>query len=260
MSNIFLAESKKIWKPKIVVWYLGITFSFVLLWIWAKYKPIILHSGGTSFQQAIADNQKAEGLSTAFVNLTPYFYMITVAIFASNFSREYSLHTWKNIFIYQPQRVKVIFQKCLALITFSSLIILFNFIFSLLVTLSIAGYGGINTNKWLTPKNLLHILDGEIRVTLATAFFGMLAIGLTSLIGSGKWTIAGVFLWLLVGEPLITHFFPKAEKFTINSNIDSFVMDFKWGASTWGLMLVIGLIGSIFALGNRKLISQDILG
>ena len=159
MSNIFLAESKKIWKPKIVLWYLGITFSFVLLWIWAKYKPIILHSSGASFQQAIVDNQKAEGLSSAFFNLTPYFYMITVAIFASNISREYSLHTWKNIFIYQPQRVKVIFQKCLALITFSSLIILFNFIFSILVTLSIAGYGGIKTNNWLSSKNLLHSLS-----------------------------------------------------------------------------------------------------
>jgi hypothetical protein len=257
MLNLIRAEKSKLssWKSLSLIFLSPIGFSILALF--GAYQPILLSKNKKEIASSLLSIQSASGFTTAFDSSSVLFLIVALALFTSTFSKEYSNNIWKNLFVYQPSRMRIVNAKILVAISYLSLSIIVDYLFSTVLNLSIAGYANINVDKWLTTSNFIHSLNIISRNILAAALVGILGLGIVLITKSGRWAIGGVLGWLFLIEPLIGNFMPAVSKYLIFSNLESFLVNNHFGNSLVSVLTALSLIFATALLGLRGYLNWE---
>jgi ABC-type transport system involved in multi-copper enzyme maturation permease subunit len=260
MFNIFHAELLKLMRKKLIWLLYGLTSAITLLMTWGLFKGILLPSSHKVYLEGVADLSKSTGATVVYHLLTPILGIIAITLFASNLGREFSLKTWKNLIALYPYRFRALAAKFLALSSLIVSLTLLIFALSLLLSTSAAGYANLSVSKWFTSANIWHMANDLLRTTLGSLALGIFAFGITLIAKSSKWAITFVIGWFYIAEPLLDHYLPSIDKYSIYSNFNSITVDLKWGNGLGPLFVSSILLFAPALYGGWKFSQADITG
>ena len=173
--NIFLAEWRKLRRPSLF------------------FSTIICAAGVSAFVTLmishIAKDKSIDSL-TGFTASSSLLGLIAFCFFAAQTAQEYSFGTLRNLLVREPNRIKLLFGKYIAMKIFISIIIL--------ISLSIA--------YLLAPVKDISILDAAksyLNVLISSLGYGIIGMALGVIFRSQVIAISIGVGWLLVVESII---------------------------------------------------------
>ena len=110
MVNTIKSELMKLVRPKLMV-----TIFAILITLEITFTLLLFYKANPSL---ISDLVKPSGQIYSFRSIAPFIGVLALCIFASNTAQEYVFGTLKNLLIRQPNRVKLMIGKFLALSIF----------------------------------------------------------------------------------------------------------------------------------------------
>lgn len=173
--NIFLAEWRKLRRPTLLISTIicvATVSAFVTLMI-----------------SRIAKGKSIDSL-TGFTASSSLLGLIAFCVFAAQTSQEYSFGTLRNLLVREPNRIKLILGKYVAMKIFISLIILISLLIAYL----------------LAPVKDISILDGVksyLNVLISSLGYGIIGMELGIIFRSQVLAISIGVGWLLVVESII---------------------------------------------------------
>jgi len=212
MINVYKSEIRKLFRVKFIfislLIVLGLESLFSFLLFWKAKGPLV------------TDLSKSSGIVFSFRSIAPFLGIITLCIFASNTAQEFSQGTLKNLLVREPNRIKLIVGKILALSSFVSLQILICSIWGVTLSYSLAPMARVSTSKWsLFSLNLYSVL---LNVLISSIAYGLIGAILALIMKSSVSAISAGIIWILVIETLFGFLGKSISKWLPGSNLANF--------------------------------------
>jgi ABC-2 type transport system permease protein len=257
MRNAFRSELIRIWRPSFLLGGIGVMAGFaalVSIFIFTSAKnatvaqPPAFGQGPGSY--TIAQIASPGGFLTALATVSRLAGVILLALWAIAVAGDYSTGLIRILVQAQPNRIKLMTGKILALTVFTLVAATVTTLVVVLIARPLARLEGIQVEAWKTDFPS-HILKGYFDFTLAVLVYGLIGLMLAVLTRSSALAIGIGIGFLLVVEGLITIVAAGASSYlpggTLNTLAAGGNNQLSWGAAL-GLGVVYGLIATTVSL------------
>ena len=267
MLNAFRSELIRIWRPSFLLGGIGVMGGFAALisiFIFTSAtttlvpQPPALGQGPGSF--TVAQIAAVGGFFTALATVSRLAGVIVLALWAIAAATDYSTGLIRILVQAQPNRIKLMAGKILALSVFTLLAATVTALVVILLARPLARLEGIQVEAWKTDF-VSHVAKGYFDFTLAVLVYGLIGLMLAVLTRSSALAIGIGIGALLVVEGLIGIVAPGASSYlpggTLNTLAAGGNHQLSWGASL-GLAALYGLLAttvSLLAFRSRDITS-----
>lgn len=207
----FTSEWIKLSRPTTVVGFGGVMIAFTLLFTVLTFegaggRNIDLEGSGSEALVTTAMLSVPEGSVLVITDMGVFYGIVALALFASNLAGEFHKGTIRMLFVTEPNRLKVLAGKLLALSSFVAAAIAVTLAVSIGAGALMANTAGVETAAWWTADGLSAI--GATYVNLLAAALVPSVLGATIAVLTRSTTIAiSVGLgWFILAEALIGAF------------------------------------------------------
>ena len=257
MRHAFRSELIRIWRPSFLLGGIGVMAGFaalVSIFIFTSAKTTVvaqppeLGRGPGSF--TVAQIASPGGFLTALGTVSRLAGVIMLAMWAIAMATDYSTGLIRILVQAQPNRIKLMAGKIVALAVFTLLAATVTTLVVILLARPLARLEGIQVEAWKTgfPS---HLVKGYFDFTLAVLVFGLIGLMLAVLTRSSALAIGIGIGFLLVVEGLISIVAPGAGSYlpggTLNTLAAGGNNQLSWGAAL-GLTILYGIIAGAVAL------------
>ena len=265
MRHAFRSELIRVWRPSFLIGGIGVMAGFaalVSIFIFTSAKtalvaqPPAFGQGPGSF--TVAQIASPGGFFTALATVSRLAGVIVLALWAIAMATDYSTGLIRILVQAQPNRIKLMAGKIVALAVFTLLAATVTALVVILLARPLARLEGIRVESWKTDFPS-HLAKGYFDFTLAVLVYGLIGLMLAVLTRSSALAIGIGIGALLVVEGLITIVAPGLSSYlpggTLNTLAAGGNNQLSWGASL-GLSILYGLIAATVSLLTFR--SRDI--
>ena len=257
MRNAFRSELIRIWRPSFLIGGVGAMSGFAALFsifIYTSAKttptaqPPAIGQGPGSY--TVAQIASPGGFLTALATVSRLAGVILLALWAIAVATDYSTGLIRILVQAQPNRIKLMTGKIVALTLFSLLAATVTALVVILLARPLARLEGIQVEAWKTDF-LSHLVKGYFDFTVAILVYGLIGLMLAVLTRSSALAIGIGIGFLLVVEGLITIVVSGAGSYlpggTLNTLAAGGNHQLSWAAAL-GLSILYGAIAATVSL------------
>jgi ABC-2 type transport system permease protein len=257
MRSAFRSELIRIWRPSFLLGGIGAMAGFaalVSIFIFTSAKstlvaqPPALGQGPGSF--TVAQLASPGGFFTSLATVSRLAGVIMLALWAIAMATDYSTGLIRILVQAQPNRIKLMTGKILAVAVFTLLAATVTALVVVLLARPLARLEGIQVTAWKTDF-VSHLAKGYFDFTLALLVYGLIGLMLAVLTRSSALAIGIGIGALLVVEGLITIVAPGASSYlpggTLNTLASGGNHQLSWGPAL-GLVVLYGLVATAVSL------------
>lgn len=257
MRHAFRSELIRIWRPSFLLGGIGVMAGFaalVSIFIFTSAKTTLaaqspaLGQGPGSF--TIAQIAAPGGFFTALGTVSRLAGVILLALWAIAMATDYSTGLIRILVQAQPNRIKLMAGKILALTVFSLLAATVTALVVILLARPLARLEGIQVEAWKTDFPS-HLVKGYFDFTLAVLVYGLIGLMLAVLTRSSALAIGIGIGFLLVVEGLVTIVASGAGSYlpggTLNTLAAGGNSQLSWSAAL-GLVVLYGVVAATVSL------------
>lgn len=212
MINSIRSEWVKLGRRNMLLGFGGAMLGFTLLFTILVFADLGGTDVGLQEGEATQAFASASMLSTsdgsvfAMSQVAPFMGIIALALFASNVAGEFGKGTIRTLFVTQPQRLRVVAGKIIALASFVSAWMAVTLIGSVATGALMAPGAGVDTASWWTAEGLAAIGTSYINLTAAALLPGLIGAALAALTRSSAIPISIGAAYFILGEALVSTF------------------------------------------------------
>jgi ABC-type transport system involved in multi-copper enzyme maturation permease subunit len=155
---------------------------------------------------------KFDGAYFTFSTMGLFLSLISLSLFASQSSNEYSYGTLRNLLVRQPLRLKLLSGKLIAMAIFTFALITFVAFINITLSFSESGLAHANTHLWLSGKAISTFLTTFGNMLVATIGYGLFGMALGLILKSPMSAISISLLWFMVLENILGSTLPESAK------------------------------------------------
>jgi len=207
----FSSEWVKLSRPATLFGFGGTMIGFALLFTIMAFESaggrnIDLDGSGSESFVTAAMLSLPEGSILVVTDMAVFLGIVALALFASNLAGEFSKGTIRMLFVTEPNRLKVLAGKILALTTFVAAGIAATLGFSIGGGALMANRVGVETAAWWTADGLAAIGAAYINITAAALVPALIGATIAVLTRSTTIAISVGLGWFILAEALIGAF------------------------------------------------------
>jgi ABC-2 type transport system permease protein len=146
---------------------------------------------------------EANGLGRVVGQVGGILGALTLAAAASVVASEYSLGTWKNLFVREPRTGRLLTGKLAALAAYLSVGTILSAIVATITAFVVAESRGISTSEWLSSSGLTALGASVFNLILASIAYGTIGTMLAVLFRSPVAAIGAGLAYILPGENIL---------------------------------------------------------
>lgn len=165
-----------------------------------------LDGGETEAFVTAAVLSTSDGSVFAITNLASMLGIVALALFASNMAGEFNKGTIRMLFVTEPNRLKVLTGKLVALASFIVVGLLVTMTVSVGVGALLAPGAGVDTSAWWTTTGLTTIGTTYLNIAAAVLVPGLIGASIALVTRSAAIAISVGAAYFILGEALITGF------------------------------------------------------
>jgi ABC-2 type transport system permease protein len=204
----FSSEWVKLSRPATLFGFGGTMIAFTLLFTILTFesaggRSIDLDGSGSETFVTAAMLSLLEGSILVVTDMAVFLGIVALALFASNLAGEFSRGTIRMLFVTEPNRLKVLAGKVLALTTFVAVGIAATLAFSIGGGALMANTVGVETAAWWTADGLAAIGAAYINITAAALVPALIGATIAVLTRSTTIAISVGLGWFILAEALI---------------------------------------------------------
>ncbi len=207
MIRAFRSEWLKIRRPAMILGGAGAMIGFAVLAIVLtlnRLGSVGGGAGGAGGAVVAAQVAASDGFATLMGVSATFIGVIALAVCAVAIGVEYGNGTLRNLLVRQPQRLRLLAGKLLALGSFLALAVALAYGAALATALLLAPGHGISTAAWFTGAGVQSLLATAGNLLLATLVWGAIGAALAMALRSTAIAITGGLAYVLVVENLLT--------------------------------------------------------
>jgi ABC-type transport system involved in multi-copper enzyme maturation permease subunit len=258
MLNVVKAELRKMKRPSLLYVNVGILTGLSVLFT----SLVFLRTGsqvgdrrhGSEMAQTVASLSKFDGGYFTFGLMSLFLGLISLTVFASQSSNEYSYGTLRNLLVRQPSRMKLLGGKLLAMAAFAFLLVTFVAIVNIGLSYAESGHGHVDTALWSSTKAIHAFLTLYGNTLLATIGYGLVGMSLGIILKSPMSAISISLLWFMVLENILGAVLPSSTKWLPGNALSSIsaggakIFSYQRGLLTSAVYLLLfgGLATALF--------------
>ena len=204
--RIFLAEWRKLRRPAFffgtmgsVIFVTGLVTSLLFLLIDAK-------TGNADRGNRITREmlQMADGFTIGFRSSNGLLGLVALSVFAAQTAQEYTYGTLRNLLVRQPRRLRLLFGKYIAMISFALVTVIVSALTAIALAFGLSGKAKVSTENWLTVDAQSAMAHSFANVLISTIGYGTIGMLLGLLFRSPISSISIGTAYLLVVESIIS--------------------------------------------------------
>ena len=204
--KIFLAEWRKLRRPTFffgtmgsVIFVTGLVTSLLFLLIDAK-------TGNADRGNRITREmlQLADGFTIGFRSSNSLLGLVALSVFAAQTAQEYTYGTLRNLLVRQPRRLRLLFGKYIAMISFALVTVIVSALTAISLAFGLSGKARVLTDNWLTADAQNAMAHSFVNVLISTIGYGTIGMLLGLLFRSPISSISIGTAYLLVVESIIS--------------------------------------------------------
>lgn len=241
MIRVWKSELRKLIRPRFLLSTILVTAGLQA----AITATLFLRAQGST----ITDLERTSGLFYSTKMIAPFLGMIALCIFAANTAQEYIFGTLKNLLVRQPNRIKLMLGKVIALLTFITFLVLTSTLVGVGLSYLFSSKHHIQTAAW-NIFNFEFFLNPLLNVLLSIFAYGLLGVCLAVVLRSSIMAISAGLVWLLVIESLIGLFGKGIAKWMPGGNFASL----GDGGSSELSFMHSALVAGIYSAGGLVLV------
>lgn len=207
----------------------------VLAFVSAGGGDIDLEGGESEAFVTLAMLSLPEGAVFAITSVGGFLGIIALALFASNIAGEFNKGTIRMLFVTEPNRLKVLGGKLVALVSFVALGVAATLIATVAVGALLAPGAGVETAAWWTSEGLAAIGSAYLNLTAAALVPALIAGTIAVITRSSAIAISVGVAWFILAETLIGAFWDSLN---------------EWGPAAVTNALAVGGIGGAGSMGG----------
>jgi ABC-2 type transport system permease protein len=257
MRKAFRSELIRIWRPSFLFGGIGVMAGFaalVSIFIFTSAKtalasqPPAIGQGPSSF--TVAQLAAPGGFITSLGTVSRLAGVILLALWAIAMATDYSTGLIRILVQAQPNRIKLMGGKIVALTVFTLLAATVTALVVILLARPLARLEGIQVTAWKTDF-VSHLAKGYFDFLLVVLVYGLIGLMLAVLTRSSALAIGIGIGFLLVVEGLITIVAPSASSYLPGGTMNALAVggnnQLSWGPAI-GLVVLYGLIAATVSL------------
>ena len=200
----FTSEWVKLSRPSTLFGFGGTMIGFTLLFTILAFES----AGGRNIDLVVTTSMLSthEGSILVVTDMAVFLGIVALALFASNLAGEFSKGTIRMLFVTEPNRLKVLAGKVLALTTFVAAAIAATLALSIAGGALMASRVGVETAAWWTADGLAAIGAASINITAAALVPALIGATIAVLTRSTTIAVSVGLGWFILAETLIGAF------------------------------------------------------
>ena len=207
----FNAEWVKLARPTTLFGFGGTMIGFTLLFTILIFESaggrnLELDGSGSEMFVTAAMLSLPEGSVLVVTDMAVFYGIVALALFASNLAGEFNKGTIRMLFVTEPNRLKVLSGKLLALATFTAAAVAATLAISIAAGALIATNVGVGTAAWWTTDGLMAIGAAFLNITAGALVPALIGATIAVLTRSTTIAISVGLGWFILAEALIGAF------------------------------------------------------
>jgi ABC-type transport system involved in multi-copper enzyme maturation permease subunit len=205
MLRSFFAESRKLRRPTLALSTLLTVAAFSILFTSIVYLRLKSGEPNTKMGERVSSAALSQHIGLVYgFKLVSFFVEITaLCIFASQTAQEYTFGTLRNLLVRQPNRIKILAGKFLAMSLFAAIMVAFTAVVTIATSYALAGKGGVTTSEWTSSAGLQLLAQSYGNILMSTIGLGAMGMILGLLFRSPITAISIGVLWSLILENIL---------------------------------------------------------
>jgi ABC-2 type transport system permease protein len=258
MIRSYFSEWLKIRRPAMILGAGGTMLVFSVLVILLRLRRLGATGGhGPLRGEALTNAQVAASSGFALlVGSEVLIGVVALGLFAIAIGMEYSTGTLRNLLVRQPDRVRFLAGKLLALGSFTVLAAIVAYCGALVTALILVPTHGASTSAWFTGPGIHSLLTTGGNMLLATLAWGILGAVLAILLRSSALAIGVGLAYALVVENLINAAWSDAQQWLPGDLMGIIAQGGTSSVSYTSALLLVGLyvaaalvvVGAVFRI------------
>jgi ABC-2 type transport system permease protein len=235
----FTSEWVKLSRRSTLVGFGGTMIAFTLLFTILAFegaggRNIDLDGSGSEALVTTAMLSRPEGSILVATDMAGFFGVVALALFASNLAGEFHKGTIRVLFVTEPNRLKVLAGKILALTSFVVAGIAATLAASIGSGVLMAERVGVETSAWWTADGLAAIGAAYINLSGAALVPALIGATLAVLARSTAVAVSVGLGWFILAEPLIGAFWDGLSRWGPVAASDAVAAGAAGGAGMFG--------------------------
>ncbi len=224
----FTSEWVKLSRPTTLFGFGGTMIGFTLLFTILAFES----AGGRNIDLVVTTSMLSthEGSILVVTDMAVFLGIVALALFASNLAGEFNKGTIRMLFVTEPNRLKVLAGKLLALTSFVAAAIAATLAVSIAGGALMASRVGVETAAWWTTDGLAAIGAASINLTAAALVPALIGATIAVLTRSTTIAVSVGLGWFILAETLIGAFWDGLA---------------RWGPAAVSTALAVGGTGRI---------------
>ncbi len=204
MNRAFRSERLKIWRPSMIIGGVVTMVGFAVLAVILTLAQLGSGRGANGLDLTAGQVAASTGFAHLLANSATFLGVIALAVCAVCVGTEYTNGTLRNLLIRQPDRLRFLAGKLLAVASFVALSAALACLAAFVTALVAAPMHGIATTAWSTGTGVRSIASATGDVLLSVLAWGMIGATIALAFRSTTAAIAGGLAYLLVAENLLS--------------------------------------------------------
>ncbi len=203
--------------------------------------------------------EQSNGMGRILGQVGSLFGALALSAAASVVASEYSLGTWKNLFIREPRLLRLLGGKLLALAGYLVVGVLASSITVTAAATALAPSQGIDTSAWFTGSGLGSLAGSVANLTLSALAYASIGVLLSVLFRSPVAAIGAGLAYILPGETVLGLASETVQKllpgqvFSAVSSGGTEAMPYGQGLSLLALYVAIGSAIALWRFRSREI-------
>ena len=203
MWGSFTSELSKLARRNMILWGFGAGMFFPLLATIFTIEHAQRYPPFNRGHVAIALLEQPNGLVHGVTDVSVLLGIVSLVIFATTFSLEYSQGTLRNLLVREPRRTRFLTGKFLAISAFMLAVVIVAIALSVALAFILAPGKGISTSAWTSSTGLNDLFQSVFHAYLATLFYGVFGAAFAILLRSPAASIGASLAYFIAIEAII---------------------------------------------------------
>jgi len=207
MIRAFRSEWLKMRRPAIILGGGGAMIGFAVLAIVLTLSRLGGSGpgpGGPDSVVTAAEVAASNGFASLMGTSSTFIGVVALTVCATVIGMDYANGTLRNLLVRQPQRLRLLAGKVLALSSFVAVFVVLAYGAALATALLLTPGHGVSTTAWFTAAGLQSLFAALGNLLLASLAWAGIGVVLVVLLRSTAVAVAGGLAYILVVEPLLT--------------------------------------------------------
>lgn len=206
MIRVFRSEWVKLRRPGVLFGTIGVMSAFVALANFGLFRAAgaFRRTQGPGSGRLLAELAAEGGAVRGLVATVTFLGLVSLVVFASNAGGEYRHGTLRFLLVGQPDRLRLLAGKFLALSSLATVAVAVAVVVSLLTSAWFGSMYDVDGSAWWTGAGLAHTFGTFVNVAVACITWGALGAALAIALRTSTAAIGVGVGYLLVGEAILS--------------------------------------------------------